>query len=149
MISNKVKQYCREDICLINNYYKAIADTTQTWDCHHINELTFTKQQLKKMNMYYNRPASELVFLTKSEHRKLHLTICAGAEEWKQHHSNSLKGKKHTEEWKLYISKLKINNTEFGRKFIEHYGIVSIQDHKLYKKEYMWYRRHNNKCRWV
>ena len=148
MINNKqAKKYCREDISLIKNYEQAIADETQTWDCHHINELTFTKQELIKQNMYYNRPASELVFLTKSVHRKLHQTVCAGAKEWKVNHSNALKGKKHTEEWKLKLSKFHLDNTEFGRKFQEHYEMVKVQDPKLYNREYVWFRR-NGKCRW-
>ena len=140
MISNKrVKRYCREDISLINNYDKAIADKSQIWVCHHINEITFTRQELIKQNMYYNRPANELVFLTPAEHRKLHLTICAGADEWKLKHSKAMKGNDY--------NKGK-SRTEFGRMFQEHYGINMSQDLKLYCKEYNWYKRHNNKCRW-
>ena len=33
------KQYCCEDITLIENYDKAIADETQVWDCHHRDEV--------------------------------------------------------------------------------------------------------------
>lgn len=43
MISeNYVKRYCCEDISKIENYDKAIADTTQVWECHHKMELIAT-----------------------------------------------------------------------------------------------------------
>ena len=29
------KKFCCEDPSLIENYALAVADTTQTWDCHH------------------------------------------------------------------------------------------------------------------
>lgn len=65
-----LRSYCREPIDRIKGYEEAIA-SSERYECHHINELTFTKDELKKMNMYYNRPASELVLLTISEHRRL------------------------------------------------------------------------------
>ena len=74
----RVRKYCRDDISKIENYDKAIADTTQTWQCHHRLELTLdgefalTTEQLKMHDMYYHRPYYELIFLTPSEHRRLH-----------------------------------------------------------------------------
>ena len=36
MINEKrAKSYCKDDISLIENYDKAIADNTQVWHCHH------------------------------------------------------------------------------------------------------------------
>ena len=69
-----VKKFCNEHISLIENYDKAINDDTQTWDCHHKLgiELNLSKQQLKNNGLYYNRPASELIFLTPFEHKSLH-----------------------------------------------------------------------------
>lgn len=67
----QLKKYCREPIENIKGYREAV-ESEGRYDCHHINELTFTKDELKKMNMYYNRPASELVIMTDSEHRKWH-----------------------------------------------------------------------------
>ena len=68
--------YCCEDPSLIENYDKAIADTTQTWDCHHRGEVLpcgrFSRDDLKKFGLYFNRPATELIFLTKAEHNRLH-----------------------------------------------------------------------------
>lgn len=100
------KKYCREDISLIKNYAEALADTTQTWLCHHRNAEPFTgfcTDDLKKMNMYYKRPASELKFVTRREHMIIH-----------QIHSNShgRTGKVNTIEHNSAISKA---NT--GRKF--------------------------------
>ena len=67
------KKYCNEDISLIENYEKAIADKDKMWQCHHIKELTTSKKQLIENNEYYNRPANELIFLTNAEHRALHM----------------------------------------------------------------------------
>ena len=79
MINEKcAKGYCSEDIALIENYQQAIADQTRMWDIHHRREsdsegrTLFTKKQLIEMNLYFKRPASELIFVTKSMHRKLH-----------------------------------------------------------------------------
>ena len=66
------KAFCRDDISLIENYDKAIADDTQTWHCHHRRETIFSKPDLIEIGEYYNRPACELIFLTKSEHIRLH-----------------------------------------------------------------------------
>lgn len=79
MINEKqAKKYCRDDISKIENYDKAIADTTQTWHLHHRLELTLdgefalSHKQLKMHDMYYNRPYYELIFLTPKEHIRLH-----------------------------------------------------------------------------
>lgn len=70
------KKFCCEDLRLIENYELAVNDTTQTWDCHHRGEVLpcgrFSRDDLKKFGLYYKRPASELIFLTHSEHRRLH-----------------------------------------------------------------------------
>lgn len=68
------KKFCLEDISLIENYEKAINDDTQTWHCHHRKETDngYSRDDLKEMGLYYNRPASELIFLTAKEHFNLH-----------------------------------------------------------------------------
>ena len=72
MISTQTPQkYCREDISLIENYDKAIADKTQLWDCHHRRESIYTKAQLIEMGEYYNRPAMELIFLPPKDHMRV------------------------------------------------------------------------------
>ena len=79
MINEKnAKSYCSEDISLIENYHEAIADQTKMWGIHHRRECDsegrtlFTHKQLKEMGLYLNRPASELIFVTRSMHWKLH-----------------------------------------------------------------------------
>ena len=75
MINEKqAKKYCKEDLSKIKNYDKAIADTSQTWDLHHMTETWWncTAQDLIDNECYYNRKACELIFLTHAEHTKLH-----------------------------------------------------------------------------
>ena len=78
MIGTNVKYFCKDDITKIENYELAMADTEEVWHCHHRLELTLdgeyahSKEDLIRMNMYYNRPHYELIFLTNSEHIKLH-----------------------------------------------------------------------------
>jgi hypothetical protein len=64
-------RYCRESIENIKGYKEALI-SNEKYNCHHINELTFTKDELIKMNMYYHRPASELVIIKAIEHIRLH-----------------------------------------------------------------------------
>ena len=70
------KRFCCEDLSLIENYALAIVDQTQTWDCHHRGEILpcgrYEAKDLKKFGLYYNRPASELIFLPHDEHTRLH-----------------------------------------------------------------------------
>jgi len=74
MISESYKMYCSEDPSLIENYDKAIADKKQTWVIHHKleTELNVTQRWLKHENLYLNRPASELIYLTPQEHARMH-----------------------------------------------------------------------------
>ena len=126
MIGKCAKTYCKDDISLIENYAKAIADSTQMWDCHHRRENISSRKELIEKNEYYNRPARELIFLTKSEHRALHHKGKTLSEETKRKLSEShkniseetkrklsiahqgkntwIKGKHHSEEAKQKIS---------------------------------------------
>lgn len=79
MINAKLaKLYCSEELSLIENYQQAISDEERTWDIHHRRECDsegrtlFTRTQLIDMGLYFNRPAAELIFVTKSMHSKLH-----------------------------------------------------------------------------
>lgn len=83
MINEKcAKSYCSEDISLIENYQEAIADKEKMWDIHHRRECDeegrtlFTCKQLIDMNLYFKRPAEELIFVTRSMHSKIHREIC-------------------------------------------------------------------------
>lgn len=74
---NRWKNYCKE-YWLIENYDKALADNFKGWHCHHRLELhpdgsiRFTREGLINADLYVNRPPEELIFLTISEHSKLH-----------------------------------------------------------------------------
>ena len=110
------KSFCCEDLSLIENYELAIADTTQTWECHHRGEVLpcgrFSRDDLKKFGLYYKRPAAELIFLTKAEHTRLHfkgvpkpyLKGVPKSEAHKKALSDSLKGHSVSEEHKKAIS---------------------------------------------
>lgn len=129
------KKFCKDDITLIENYDKAIEDTTQTWVCHHRLELTLegehahSVQDLIRLDMYYHRPYFELIFLTKSDHYKLHLPY-RNTEEFKRKIGESGKGRhwKLSEEAKRNIGKsMKGKNTWMkGRKWWTD-GVNNIQ----------------------
>ena len=71
------ERYCK-DFENIENYQKAKAENFKGWHCHHRLEthnsdgerrlVDITQKELKALDMYYNRPASELIFLTTREH---------------------------------------------------------------------------------
>ena len=98
------KNFCNEDISLIENYEKAIADLNQTWHCHHRRELTTSRKNLLEIGEYYNRPANELIFLTKAEHTALHNKGIPPSEETKRKMSIARKGKILSEETKQKMS---------------------------------------------
>lgn len=65
-------------IDLIENYELAKADNFTGWLIHHRLELTIngefahTPSNLKRLNMYYNRPPCELIWLRHGEHSRMH-----------------------------------------------------------------------------
>lgn len=90
---NYAKSYCRDDISLIENYSKAIADTAQIWHCHHRRKTIYSRLGLLEIGEYYNRPACELIFLTKSDHNKVHHLGKPLSEDTCKKISESLNGK--------------------------------------------------------
>ena len=62
--------YCRHPE-LIENYEKAVADATQTWQVHHRREEYYSQKELIERGEYYDVQPSELIFLTKEEHSKI------------------------------------------------------------------------------
>ena len=99
--------YCIDDISKIENYNKAIADTTKRWVLHHRLEFTLdgdfvhTRDDLKRLNMYFDRPYFELIFLTNSEHSRLHRKGKPSPTEGKP---GTFKGKHHSSETKQKLS---------------------------------------------
>jgi len=93
--TRRLKRICKDDLSLIENYYKAINDNTQTWELHHRfeSDKNLSGKELIARNMYYHRPASELIFLTPFEHRSLHKKDKPKSEEARKKQSESMKGK--------------------------------------------------------
>lgn len=98
----EVRRYCKE-YWLIENYDQAMADTTQTWHCHHRHEIDWnmTPKELIAIGCYYDVHYSELIFLTPEKHMRLHRTGKVGY--WKDKVGH-WRGKHHTEETKQKIS---------------------------------------------
>ena len=124
MINEKqAKKFCKEDISKIKNYDLAIADTTQTWHCHHMTETWWncSKQDLIENECYYGRKACELIFLTPAEHNRLHNKGKHHSDDTRRKLSESHKGKTHSEETrrKLSESHKGENNPNFGKQFSE------------------------------
>lgn len=75
------KRYC-SDIENVENYEKAKADNFVDWNIHHRLEthnsdgerrpIDISRQELIALGTYLNRPACELIFMTKREHNALH-----------------------------------------------------------------------------
>ena len=136
MISKRsAKAFCREDISLIENYDKAVSDTTRMWHCHHRRETIFSKSDLIEIGEYYNRPACELIFLTPTDHHRLHnLGKPSGmkgkhlSEETRKKMSESHKSKHHSEESRKKISDtLKGKNSWTNGTYWFNNGVKSIR----------------------
>ena len=123
---DNVKKYCCEDISRIENYEEAVG-SPESWHCHHRLEthnsdgerrlVDITGRELKALGMYYDRPADELIFLTRKDHLGLHMKDKSKGEEHKRKISEAKKGRKRSpfsEEWRR-----KISETSKGRKHSE------------------------------
>lgn len=103
-----------KDYTNIENYEKAKADDFKNWVCHHRlqtwtsdskrREVYILAKELKALGMYYNRPAEELIFLTRSEHAKLHHKGKHHSEEHKKKIVEGNKGKQLSVETKKKMS---------------------------------------------
>ena len=101
-MKHNFEKFCK-DYENIENYEKAAADNFKGWHCHHRLEthnsdgirrdVDITQKELKALDMYYNRPADELIFLTSREHNAFKKGKYTGEK-------NSFYGKHHTEESK-------------------------------------------------
>lgn len=121
--------YCK-DYENIENYKKALADNFKGWCCHHRLEtwnsdgkrraVDITAAELQALGMYWNRPASELIFLTVGEHSSLHKP----SEETKKKMREAQKGNKNalgckrSTETRKWLSEIKKNMTAETRKKI-------------------------------
>lgn len=130
MASQNHKKYCKDNISLVENYQLALKDDFKGWDLHHRLELTLdgefahTSDELKRMDMYYNRPYFELIFLPRSVHHQLHGQKCSQTPNQRKAviGNKSFIGHKHTDEWKKMMSeKLKgrVRSEETRKKMSE------------------------------
>ena len=105
--------YCRTPE-LIENYDKAIADNTQIWQCHHRLEthnsdgerrlVDISRSELIALDVYYNRPATELIFLTRSDHASLHHKGKRHSDDSYKRQAEKLRGRTLSEDHKKKIS---------------------------------------------
>ena len=117
------ERFCKEPE-KIENYEKALKDNFKGWECHHRLEthnsdgerrlVDITKKELIALGMYYNRPAEELIFLTRSEHDafrkgKHH------SEETKEKMREAKKGKHLSEEHKNKIAETLKGNIPWNK----------------------------------
>ena len=115
------KRFCNDDITLIENYEQAIYDKTQMWECHHRLGEQYSRKYLIENDLYKNRPSTELIFLTKYEHLRLHRIGKHHSKETKKKISeanigenNPLFGKHHSEDTKKKMSKPILQYTKDG-----------------------------------
>lgn len=116
---DKLKEFCCEDISLIENYDIAISSNDK-YHCHHRLEIQdnciVSREFLIENNLYYHRPANELIFLTEKEHKRLHSNNMSM--EWHKRISESLIGHSVDNETRFKISesnKGKSRNKEIVR----------------------------------
>ena len=112
------KQYCKNPE-KIENFEAAKADNFKGWYCHHRLEtwnsdgerrlVDVTRKELIALKMYYSRPPEELIFLTSSEHNRLHNKGKPRTEETRKKLSEAHKGKQLTEEHKKKLREAKKN----------------------------------------
>lgn len=80
-----LSSYCKDDITKIENYELAKKDNFEGWCCHHRLEthtsdgerrlVDISAKELVALDMYYCRPAEELILMTTKEHRRLHQCV--------------------------------------------------------------------------
>ena len=110
------RYYCKTPE-LIENYELAKADNFKGWNCHHRLEthnsdgerrlIDISSEELVALDMYYNRPPEELIFLTAKDHYRLHYKGKPKSEETKRKLSAARKGKKLSEEHRRKMSEVR------------------------------------------
>lgn len=121
------------ELTKIVNYEKASHDDYKGWHLHHRLELNpdgtvyKTKDELINEGLYFQRPATELVFLTNSEHSSLHA-------------KSTFSGCTITEKTKSKMSEAKIRANDTERRFrlvqesIERGDTLCFKDYAFYRR---------------
>ena len=150
--------FCRDDLNLIENYDKAVADKTQVWCCHHRDEIRIlpsgmtsqrSAEELQENGRYYNCPANELIFLPRSKHvqiHSLHQKKIYGrkvSDETRAKMREAHLGKKFDESFgkKIREARLRKTYSDFHTKFKEHYNYTCTtgSNFRIYQKELRFY----------
>lgn len=127
--------YCIEDPRKIENFEKAEADNFKGWVVHHRFELKCPvykpkAKELIEWNLYFHRPASELIYMKQSEHNTLHNKgrKLSAETRYKMHLAQSKidhsyrkgkpgpnRGKQFSEEWRRKISEAGKGRTPWNK----------------------------------
>ena len=162
------ERYCK-NYQSIENYEKAKKDNFKGWHCHHRLEthnsdgerrlVDITQKELIALNMYYHRPAEELIFLPRSEHEAFRKGKPRSAETRNKlsiinkGEKNPMYGKHLSEEHKNRLSEVNKGNTyakgkpawNKGKKMSEEYcrkcsegnkGKQAGEKHPMYGKHF-------------
>lgn len=151
MIGKGIKLWCR-DYTNIENYEQALNDDTQMWEVHHRLETHFSDgierpvnarlsmEELIALDVYFDRPPEELIFLTKVEHCSLH---------FRGNYHN--KGKKLSEERKRKLSE-KLKGRVISEEARKKLSISSKRANgprmKLVSQKYKTYKANGGKLTW-
>ena len=153
-MSHSFERYCK-DYENIENYEDAKKDNFKGWHCHHRLEthtsdgerrpVDITQAELKALDMYYNRPAEELIFLTVKEHSVFNKGKPKSEESKKKMseakkcrytgENNPMYGKRHSEESKKKMSEAKKcrytgeNNPAYGKHWYNN-GKITIMSYE-------------------
>ena len=116
------KSYCSEPLDKIEHYEEALADNFAGWCMHHRLEIQqdgtrVSAKELIDQNLYYGRPASELVFMRRGEHSYLHNKDKVISAKTRQKIAEARKGKAISAEHRKKISEALSgeNNPFFGK----------------------------------
>ena len=92
-ITKRLEKYCR-DYQNIQNYEDAVKSPLR-FDLHHRREISENKSKsdLIADNLYYDRPAEELIFIEAREHTRLHQEGKNMSAETRQKMSEAKKGR--------------------------------------------------------
>ena len=118
----KHSKYCK-NIEEIENYASAAADNFIGWDIHHRLEthnsdgerrsIDLSRAELIALGTYYDRPASELIFIKHGDHMRLHKNGKPMSEEARAKMSAAAKNR--SEEWRAKIAAAAKNRSEEWR----------------------------------
>lgn len=123
------------ELTKIEHYAEALADNFSGWVIHHrleLNEdgsINMYRDDLIVANLYYSRPADELIFLRADEHTQMHT---------KSSHIQSPRTTSVTTREKQSMAKIKSNNTETRfavvADMVQRGETLSFTDYQFYRR---------------